>query len=71
MNVLGCRQHFPHFKSMGNCSTLKGEYNVTPNLAGIQSDLRFSYLAWFVTCKFDRDPIKNDSTILGTIFFPL
>ena len=66
MMALLYSQHFLHFKSMEKKFIAQGQ--VTPKWSELE--LMLGFMIVFVTCKFDKDPFKNDD-ILGTIFSPV
>ena len=64
MKELECTQDFSHYKSMGIFPDAQGQ--LTP-----QSLVRSGRISNLVTCKYEEDPIKNESSIVLTTFSPL
>ena len=72
MKELECSQDFSHYKSMGIFPDAQGQLNsavlgpIWPNF-----ELVRDVMDVLVTCKYEEDPIKNESARVVTTFFPL
>ena len=72
MKELECSQDFSHYKSMGIFPDAQGQ--LTPqSLVRSGRILNSSEMLWmfFVTCKYEEDPIKNEGARVVTTFSPL
>ena len=73
MKELECSQDFSHYKSMGIFPDAQGQ--PTPQSlvrsGRISIELVLDVMDVLVTCKYEEDPIKNESARVVTTFSPL
>ena len=70
MKELECSQNFSHYNSIGIFPDAQGQLTVLgpiwPNF-----ELVRDVMDVLVTCKYEEDPIKNESARVDTTFSPL
>ena len=68
MKALEWSQHFSHYKSMWMFSELKGNFAVfSPNWPNFE--LLRDFIVVLVTCKTEKDPIKNEGpSVITTLY---
>ena len=72
MEELECLQDFSHYKSMGIFPDAQGQ--LTPQLLGpIWSNFKLvrDVMDVLLTCKYEKDPFKNEGARVFTTFSPL
>ena len=72
MKELECSQDFSHYKSVGIFPDAQGQ--LTPqSLVRSGQISNSSEMLWmfFVTCKYEEDPIKNEGARVDTTFSPI
>ena len=65
MKALECSQNFSHYKPMGIFPDAQGQ--LTPqSLVGSNFELVRNFMAVFITCKNEEDPINNEGARVAT-----